>query len=230
MLRMYVFFQFCDSILSILRHGKYTLRRQYLPTLFFPLGWVQTVNQLPIANAGIDQNITDSDNNGSELTTLDGSASSDPDGTIVSYDWSEGGVSIATGVNPQVTLGVGTHTITLTVTDDDGATDTDDVIITVEVPSITCTTTITVGDISSLISAINNANDNSIADTICLEAGTFTLNAVDNSTDGPNGLPSITSEMTLVGLGAGATIQRDTASGVDFRLLHVAAGGDLTVD
>ncbi len=88
-------------------------------------------NQDPIANAGQDQSVTDSDNNGSEQITLDGSGSTDSDGTIESYVWSENGSQIATGVNPNVTLSTGQHTITLTVTDDDGATDTDTVLATI---------------------------------------------------------------------------------------------------
>ncbi len=90
----------------------------------------------PIASAGSDQAVINSSQSGSELVTLDGSASSDPDGTIVSYIWSENGAQIATGVNPQVNLGVGVHTITLTVTDNDGLTDTDEVVITVLAPPI----------------------------------------------------------------------------------------------
>ena len=90
------------------------------------------VAQDPVAEAGADQNVEDSDNSGSELVTLDGSASTDPDGgAIVSYDWSENGSSIATGVSPQVDLPVGVHAITLTVTDDEGDTDTDNLVITV---------------------------------------------------------------------------------------------------
>ena len=88
-------------------------------------------NHAPIANAGSDQTITDSDGNGSEQVTLDGSASFDPDGTIVSYVWSEGGLEIATGINPTVILSTGTHLITFTVTDDGGLTDTDTVTIIV---------------------------------------------------------------------------------------------------
>jgi CSLREA domain-containing protein len=90
------------------------------------------IKALPIANAGPDQTVTDTDGNGSEVVALDGSASSDPDGTIASYEWSENGNVIATGATPQVTLGVGVHTIILTVTDNDGLTATDDVVITVE--------------------------------------------------------------------------------------------------
>lgn len=89
------------------------------------------LNEVPLANASADQTILDSDNNGSESVTLDGSGSNDPDGTIVTYSWSESNIEIAIGVNPQVTLPIGEHTITLTVTDDDGATRTDDVIITI---------------------------------------------------------------------------------------------------
>ena len=92
----------------------------------------------PVANAGSDQTVNDIDENGSEIVTLDGSASSDPDGTITSYVWSEGGSQIATGVSPSVTLAVGTHTITLTVTDNDGATDTDNVTITVNPGCVQC--------------------------------------------------------------------------------------------
>jgi len=92
---------------------------------------VKSTNQAPTANAGPDQTVADSDGNGSEQVTLDGSASSDSDGTIQSYVWSEGGTQIATGVNPTVTLAVGQHTITLTVTDNGGLTDTDTIVITV---------------------------------------------------------------------------------------------------
>lgn len=52
---------------------------------------------------------------------FDGSASSDSDGSIVSYDWSFG----ASGVNVSHTFAsAGTYAVTLTVTDDDGATGT----------------------------------------------------------------------------------------------------------
>ena len=90
------------------------------------------VNQAPVANAGADQVLTDSDDNGSELVTLDASASSDTDGTIVSYVWTEGGSQIATGVSPEVSFTVGTHTVILMVTDDNGASSTDEVVIVID--------------------------------------------------------------------------------------------------
>ncbi len=89
-------------------------------------------NQPPTANAGNDQTVTDSDNSGAELVTLDASASADTDGTIVAYQWNaDSGVAIADGVSPQVDFPVGVHVVTLTVTDDDGASDSDTVTITV---------------------------------------------------------------------------------------------------
>ncbi|MFQ5637066.1 MAG: cytochrome c peroxidase, partial [bacterium] len=91
-------------------------------------------NQPPAANAGPDQSVTDADNNGFEAVTLNGSASSDPDGSIISYVWSYDGAQIATGANPTVTLGLGAHTFTLTVTDNQGAAGTDQVNITVQGP------------------------------------------------------------------------------------------------
>jgi hypothetical protein len=63
--------------------------------------------------------------------TLDGSASSDRDGSIVSYEWREGTTSIASSVKPAVWLSVGTHTLTLEVTDDDGDKATDSVVVTI---------------------------------------------------------------------------------------------------
>ena len=88
-------------------------------------------NTTPVANAGTDRTVVDNDRDGSEPVTLDGSNSKDPDGKIVSFIWSEGGVQIATGVKPSVILSTGTHLITLTVTDNGGLTNTDTVTIKV---------------------------------------------------------------------------------------------------
>jgi PKD repeat protein len=86
-------------------------------------------NRPSLANAGAGQ-VIESPNDGTTLSvTLDGSGSSDPDGSVVSYSWSLNGSEIATGVNPTVAVGWGQHTITLTVTDNDGATSTSTVLI-----------------------------------------------------------------------------------------------------
>jgi gliding motility-associated-like protein len=88
-------------------------------------------NVAPVADAGEDKTLTLEDEEEELEVALDGSASTDEDGEIVSYSWSIAGEEIATGVNPTVELPVGTSTIVLTVTDDDGATATDEVAITI---------------------------------------------------------------------------------------------------
>ena len=87
----------------------------------------------PIANAGPDQTIEVAEGVASVVVTLDGSSSFDQNatGTIVSYEWLEGGVTIAVGEVATTSLSVGLHTITLTVVDNDGRSDVDDVVITI---------------------------------------------------------------------------------------------------
>ncbi|WP_116127767.1 PKD domain-containing protein [Lewinella sp. IMCC34183] len=68
--------------------------------------------------------------------TLDGSGSSDLDGTIDSYEWSWAG-GTATGARPSVNLPAGSHKIFLTVYDDRGASDTD--VLTIDVAEATDT-------------------------------------------------------------------------------------------
>jgi hypothetical protein len=86
------------------------------------------------------------------------------------------------------------------------------------------------GDVACLIDAINQANANGEANTITLEAGTYTLTAVDNTTDGPNGLPSVTGTVTIQGAGGDITILERDAGAPPFRLVHVATTGTLTLE
>ena len=51
------------------------------------------------------------------------------------------------------------------------------------------------GDVACLIDAINQANANGEANTITLEAGTYTLTAAADNTGGFFGLPSVTSTL-----------------------------------
>ena len=63
---------------------------------------------------------------------FDGTGSTDPDGTIVSYSWNFGDGATATGATASHTYQAdGSYTVTLTVTDDDGATDSDSQTVTV---------------------------------------------------------------------------------------------------
>ncbi len=98
---------------------------------------VNAANAKPTANAGVDLTVTDDDRDDQEIVTLDGTASSDPDGIISFYNWDVNGDQITdyTGSVVDVTFGIGTYTVTLTVIDDEGASDTDSVTITVEAAS-----------------------------------------------------------------------------------------------
>ena len=60
-----------------------------------------------------------------ETVVFDGTGSSDPDGTVDSYEWDFGDGTTGTGETPSHTYGDdGVYTVTLTATDDDGATTT----------------------------------------------------------------------------------------------------------
>jgi PKD repeat protein len=98
-----------------------------------PAGGPLAANQLPWAEAGPDR-LANAGPGGAAMVTLDASASSDPDGVIVSYAWSTNGVSLATGVQPTVTLPLGTNVVQLTVTDNQGGTSQDAVTVTVLPP------------------------------------------------------------------------------------------------
>jgi len=94
----------------------------------------------------------------------------------------------------------------------------------------------------SLVEAIVNANDDANTyvdcasgagpDTIELPAGLYALNAVHHVGNGNNGLPSITSAITIDGNGASVTqmARSATSPGLQIRIFHVVAGGDLTLN
>ena len=105
-----------------------------------------TTNQPPVANAGADQSVTASTTG----VTLDGTASTDSDGTIQSYEWVHTStddappataITVADGVTSTFTApdAAAELVFTLTVTDDDAATHSDTVTITVTAPAVTTT-------------------------------------------------------------------------------------------
>lgn len=96
-------------------------------TFIFAFGGIGGTPIVGNANAGPDQTLECGSS-----ATLDGSRSSVSGASIVSYDWYEGSVKIASGVSPTVSLsGAGPHVIKLVVTDDTGATYEDFVTITI---------------------------------------------------------------------------------------------------
>ncbi|HSC39032.1 MAG TPA: T9SS type A sorting domain-containing protein, partial [Chitinophagaceae bacterium] len=97
-------------------------------------------NQPPVANAGTSTTLTLPNNS----TTLNGTASSDPDGSIASYAWTKysgpagGTISSPAAATTQVTgLTAGVYVFKLQVTDNSGATATDTVSVTVN-PAPVC--------------------------------------------------------------------------------------------
>lgn len=84
-------------------------------------------------------------------------------------------------------------------------------------------------NVTCLVAAINEANSNGQENVIDLQSGVYTLTAINNVVDGPNGLPSITSTLTIRDDQMGATIERDPHSSADFRIFHVESRGNLTL-
>jgi hypothetical protein len=89
----------------------------------------------------------------------------------------------------------------------------------------------TAANVADLIADINAANLAGGSNTIAMVAGnTFTLAAVNNTTDGGNGLPIVVAGDNLTIVGNGDTIARSTATGTPgFRLFEVAAGASLAL-
>jgi len=86
------------------------------------------------------------------------------------------------------------------------------------------------GDVSGLISARHSANDETGSpgpDEIVLATdSTYSLTV---QSENSNGLPAITSPISI--FGHGSTVERRYADGTSyFRIIHVAASGDLTLD
>lgn len=101
------------------------------------------VNQPPVADIVGDQGgslaFSDTGKSGTERVTVDGSDSSDPDGSIASYAWSwsgsDGTSGSANGVSITTPLSVGpTYDFTLIVTDNDGASSLPDVVAVTVTP------------------------------------------------------------------------------------------------
>lgn len=152
------------------------------------LGIAAKVNIPPVANAGSNSTF----NLPTSTTTLDGSASHDPDGTIVSYLWIQVSGPSCTITNPTlVTTGVtgiaasGTYVFQLTVTDNNGATDSANTSRTVgALANINITGCVTRINTNSLV--VSMTADIPPADNLLLSFTTqYTINSV--VTPGPSG-------------------------------------------
>jgi PKD repeat protein len=87
-------------------------------TVVYSLDPGQTTNLPPLASFAL----TPSAPAVGEAVSFDAGASTDPDGSIVSYEWAFGDGSQATGAQPNhAYASVGQYAVTLTVTDDEGS-------------------------------------------------------------------------------------------------------------
>jgi hypothetical protein len=81
-------------------------------------------NSAPVAViAGGSRTVADTNGAAGETVTMDGSGSSDSNGTITEYEWRVTGssVSAATGPRPNLSLSDGANVVELTVIDNSGA-------------------------------------------------------------------------------------------------------------
>ena len=87
------------------------------------------------------------------------------------------------------------------------------------------------GNVTCLIAAITQANAMPGEHIITLAPGTYTLQAVNNVTDDANGLPSITSSILIQASSENppTIIERDPAA-PGFRIFHISAGGELSLE
>jgi hypothetical protein len=107
----------------------FTQKRNLRVNLYASSQLPPAMNHAPVANAGPDQIITVRGCGGAAVT-LDGSASSDPDGDQLTYVWTWPG-GRAEGQKPVVEFPMGTTTVMLSVTDGKGGSSTDTVKISV---------------------------------------------------------------------------------------------------
>lgn len=101
-------------------------------------------NQAPIANAGVNRTVEAISSSGASVT-LDGTASTDPDGDALTYNWT-GAFGTTSVASPTVALPLGVNLVTLTVNDGLGGTSSATVtvsIIDTKSPVITCPSNVT---------------------------------------------------------------------------------------
>lgn len=148
--------------------------------------------QAPIARAGADISII-----AGETANFNGGGSSDADGAIVSYAWS----NQLSGVTASLTYNqVGDYVVTLTVTDDSGLSDSDSLTVHVLPEPTTSPVSIEIDGPSSLV-----VGKSSVFSAVVLYSDDSQLTSVTWSVDDTT-RASIAANGTLTALGAGPVV------------------------
>ncbi len=176
-------------------------------------------NTRPIANAGANRTVADTDGVAGETVLLDGSGSSDANpGTVLTYSWTRAGVALGRpSTNPtlSVPLPNGENTVELTVTDDSGDSQTNSAsaraIITVNAPQPP---------------TVNAGADRTVADTNNAPGEMVTLTATANDPDGQ--IQSYLWTRGSAQIGTGATIQAALLDGANDITVTVTDNSGLT--
>lgn len=171
-------------------------------------------NQAPVAAFST----TTSD--GSLQVSFDGRASSDSDGSIVSYQWSFGDGTSGSGAQLNHSyLQAGSYTATLTVTDDDGASATTSRLITVTAPPrLTLAGTISAPE--------DNVIDGDTNDPLSSETAN---NDLDSAQPLPNPA-AVGGYVTTLGTGISGDRFEERADGSDFYSVSLLAGQPLLLE
>lgn len=157
----------------------------------------EAANVAPTANAGVDQSVATG-----ALTTLNGSASSDPEGEPLSYAWTQTAgttvtLSSASAASPTFTPATaGVRTFQLVVTDGTGATSTDTVAITVTSGNVPPTAnagvdqTILVGNLVTLNGTGSTDPDGTIASYLWSQTAGTAVTLSSTTTASPTFTPA----------------------------------------
>jgi uncharacterized protein YhjY with autotransporter beta-barrel domain len=136
---------------------------------------------MPIANAGVDQTLADTDRQPGEVVALNGTGSSAPNGTIQSYEWSipgsDGAQVLGSGATLSVRLPDGANQVTLRVTDTAGRSATDIVAITINTPAT-----------RESLASLPNLSPNKKAMATALDRICDQLDSLSSSEAGPSAL------------------------------------------
>jgi hypothetical protein len=99
-------------------------------------------NVPPVADAGSDISKIDNEGDG-EIISFDGAGSYDIDGSVIKYEWMEGGTVLQIGRKAKIKLLKGIHTIVLRVTDNKGLISTDNIMVVISEPGTSTKFTLT---------------------------------------------------------------------------------------